>query len=557
MSVIIVSASFFQIIFYLTIDSNSRLLTAKTYEMHMFHSASLKLGLERAVLSQNRDHGDDSDDGGNSKSKKKSDKEAQAKEIDELLKKGAYDVFRDDDDAEAEKFMDTDIDHLLEHKSKKVTYGESSSASLGSGLGSFSKASFVAKTDDGAKDVDLDDPEFWAKAVGLETPKETSEEILQMIDDGVKRSRKQVQVYDPYAETAEAEQRKKERIALEKLLEKEEKERLRLEKKLKKEEEKEKRKRERDEQKTQLAAVKQTPAKTEKTVDKEATMVVGKEQSDPKTVKKSKKNERILALRRAENSDPILERLKQAWEVPHRNRASAATLRFGFYRFCKLRSESNLTGIPLQDLEIFVRSYVYQLGLQVAVSLLAHSKAGKFKAYHALIREWLGRSCSSQEVKWICDAAQQAMTMHLAVENNRRSLRLPVILAEPPFVEELRNGAALRALRRISLLGRLTRFVDDCMDSILTALGHEALGKRGCTSPDLSSLDPDLKSRFVTTEELSLLVGSFLRKRLVRAPASWWDRSCDVGLVVGSFVHGLSNYEAMRIDPDLPFAEKF
>ena len=31
-----------------------RLLTAKTYEMHMFHSASMKLGLDRAVLAQQR-----------------------------------------------------------------------------------------------------------------------------------------------------------------------------------------------------------------------------------------------------------------------------------------------------------------------------------------------------------------------------------------------------------------------------------------------------------------------------------------------------------------------
>merc|ERR1712183_560182 len=78
-----------------------RLLTAKTYEMHMFHSASMKLGLEQAVLSRNREQGEDG-----SKSKKhksKSEKEAQAKKIDELLKKGAYDVFRDDDDEEAKK----------------------------------------------------------------------------------------------------------------------------------------------------------------------------------------------------------------------------------------------------------------------------------------------------------------------------------------------------------------------------------------------------------------------------------------------------------------------
>jgi len=137
-----------------------RLLTAKTYEMHMFHSASLKLGLERAVLSQNREQGEDSSE---DKSKKKKDRDAQAKQIDELLKKGAYDVFREDDDGEAEKFMEKDIDQLLEHNSKTVTYGASATSSLGSGLGSFSKASFVADTGDGAKDVDISDPDFWSK----------------------------------------------------------------------------------------------------------------------------------------------------------------------------------------------------------------------------------------------------------------------------------------------------------------------------------------------------------------------------------------------------------
>lgn len=139
-----------------------RLLTAKTYEMHMFHSASMKLGLERAVLSQQRDQGEEGEDG---KSKTKSNKEAQAKEIDSLLKKGAYDVFRDDDDDEAKKFMETDIDQLLERNASTVTYDAKSSSLESNGLGSFSKASFVADTGDGEKDVDLDDPDFWAKAV--------------------------------------------------------------------------------------------------------------------------------------------------------------------------------------------------------------------------------------------------------------------------------------------------------------------------------------------------------------------------------------------------------
>ena len=322
----------------------------------MFHSASMKLGLERAVLSAQRDQGDDADD----QKKPKSQKQAQAKEIDELLKKGAYDVFKDDDDTEAEKFMETDIDQLLEKNSKKVSYGAGATSSMGSGLGSFSKASFVTDTGDGEKDVDLDDPDFWAKAVGLEAPVETPEEIAQMLDDGVKRSRKQVQQFNPYAEFNEKEQAKMDKIALKEQEEKEEKERLRLEKKAKKEKKKkkkEKKKREREEMQSQLldkskakpSAPTPVPVKKEeapkKTANKEA-----------KPMKRHRKNDRRRALRRAANEDPVIERLKQAWEVPQRNRATAASLRFGFGRFNKIRHESNLTSLPLQDLELFIRS---------------------------------------------------------------------------------------------------------------------------------------------------------------------------------------------------------
>lgn len=332
------------------------MLTAKTYEMHMFHSASMKLGLERAVLSQQRNQeGDETDEA--SQKKAKSDKEAHAKEIDELLKKGAYDVFRDEDDEEARKFMETDIDQLLERNAKTVTYGASAD-SLGSGLGSFSKASFVTDTGDGEKDVDLDDPDFWSKAVGLEAPLETPEDLAQMIDDGVKRSRKQVQQFDPYAEARMAEQLKQEKIAMQLQAEKEEKERLRLEKKKRKKETKEKRKLERDETQSGVLANK-PPSKNKPEEAKEEEIPKKVASKDFSKAKKMKKSDRRRALKRAANEDPMIERLKQGWEVAQRNRATAAVLRFGFGRFNKMRHESNLTSLPLQDLEIFTRSCEY------------------------------------------------------------------------------------------------------------------------------------------------------------------------------------------------------
>lgn len=524
----------------------------------MFHSASLKLGLERAVLSQNREQTDESDDG--TKPTKKSEREAQAKEIDELLKKGAYDVFRDEDDKEAEKFMETDIDQLLENSSKKVTYGASATSSLGSGLGSFSKASFVANTNDGEKDVDLDDPEFWSKAVGLDAPpEEQPEEIAAMLDDGVKRQRKQVQQYDPYAELAAEEELKKERIALEKMMEREEKQKRREEKRRKKQKAKDEKRKKEQEAKRKLE--KSSPS-TAATTKKPAILLSSAQTKLPKLskevkpTKNSRKNARVLAQRRAANAEPVIEKMKQAWEIPQRNRASASTIRFGFGRFCKVRAESNLFSLPIQDLEVFVRSYVFQVTLQVATTIMTRIQVDGNLDVETLVRQWIGVPCSQNEVDWIVDSIRTVVQLQTQVEQCTRGLRIPWILTEPVYVGDLRHGAGFRCLRRVSALARLNKFMEECADSILSAVGHEELGKRGCGPCDLTRLDVDLKCRFVSAEELVLAIGIKYRDIDAKPPAIWWDRSCDVGLIIGTFVHGLGNYKAMFQDKTLPFAEK-
>lgn len=69
-------------------------------------------------------------------------------------------------------------------------------------------------------------------------------------------------------------------------------------------------------------------------------------------------------------------------------------------------------------------------------------------------------------------------------------------------------------------------------------------------------MDADLKARLVSTEELSLAIGSHFEKVDHRAPVAWWDRSCDIALLIGTFIHGLGNYDAMLNDDALPFAFK-
>ncbi len=362
-----------------------RLLTAKTYEMHMFHSASMKLGLEQAVLSQQRDQGEGGAEG--KKSKSKSEREAQAKKIDQLLKKGAYDVFRDDDDEEARKFMETDIDQLMESSAKDVTYGKQQN-NLSSGLGSFSKASFVTDTGDGEKDVDLDDPDFWSKAVGLDKPTETPEEISHMIDDGVKRSRKQVEQFDPYADLREEERIKQEKIDIEMQAAKKEREKLREEKRAKKSDKCKKRK-SREEKEAENKEARTLPPPPD-SFKKRKKLKFNGETNDPKRTKSllkkpgnkkilpmtkndspqigqpsQKKSKRSIERRRAqlkaENENPTIESLKQAWEASHRNRAVAACIRFGFSRYIKIRHESNLQCLPIQDIEVFFRQCKYAM----------------------------------------------------------------------------------------------------------------------------------------------------------------------------------------------------
>lgn len=87
-----------------------RLLTRKSYEVEMFHAASMKLGLDRAVLAHQRaeEAGDQEERGGGDNALLKPTKQALGlshTEVEHLLKRGAYDVFRGDDN-EGQEFQE-------------------------------------------------------------------------------------------------------------------------------------------------------------------------------------------------------------------------------------------------------------------------------------------------------------------------------------------------------------------------------------------------------------------------------------------------------------------
>ncbi|KAI5179577.1 hypothetical protein NEOKW01_0040 [Nematocida sp. AWRm80] len=106
-----------------------RLVTRNTYEREMFDRASLKLGLDRAILHKDKE----------STPNKKG-------RVESLLKKGAYGVLMETDDVN-QKFCDEDIDAILEGRTKVVRH-EDQSGNI------FSKASFQVTEE-------IDDPDFW------------------------------------------------------------------------------------------------------------------------------------------------------------------------------------------------------------------------------------------------------------------------------------------------------------------------------------------------------------------------------------------------------------
>ncbi|XP_054656461.1 chromodomain-helicase-DNA-binding protein 7 isoform X2 [Dunckerocampus dactyliophorus] len=121
-----------------------RLITRNSYEREMFDKASLKLGLDKAVL-QSMSGRENANSGVQQLSKK---------EIEDLLRKGAYGALMDEED-EGSKFCEEDIDQILQRRTHTITIESEGKGST------FAKASFVAPGN--RTDISLEDPDFWQK----------------------------------------------------------------------------------------------------------------------------------------------------------------------------------------------------------------------------------------------------------------------------------------------------------------------------------------------------------------------------------------------------------
>uniref|UniRef100_A0A671KD87 Chromodomain-helicase-DNA-binding protein 6-like n=1 Tax=Sinocyclocheilus anshuiensis TaxID=1608454 RepID=A0A671KD87_9TELE len=153
-----------------------RLITRNSYEREMFDKASLKLGLDKAVLQDINRKG--SLNGQLSKM-----------EVEDLLRKGAYGALMDEED-EGSKFCEEDIDQILQRRTQTITIQSEGKGST------FAKASFVSSGN--RTDISLDDPNFWqkwAKIAELEIDSKAEKESL-VID--TPRVRKQTRHYNSF-----------------------------------------------------------------------------------------------------------------------------------------------------------------------------------------------------------------------------------------------------------------------------------------------------------------------------------------------------------------------
>ncbi|KAK2523460.1 Chd7 [Columba livia] len=136
-----------------------RLITRNSYEREMFDKASLKLGLDKAVLQSmsGRENATNGLVNGGFQMEYGMYFEVQQlskKEIEDLLRKGAYGALMDEED-EGSKFCEEDIDQILLRRTHTITIESEGKGST------FAKASFVASGN--RTDISLDDPNFWQK----------------------------------------------------------------------------------------------------------------------------------------------------------------------------------------------------------------------------------------------------------------------------------------------------------------------------------------------------------------------------------------------------------
>ena len=147
-----------------------RLITRRSFESEMFNRASRKLGLEQAVLGSRNFNADELDETQNAK--------IDAKEMEQLLREGAYAVLMGEDNEDMTNFISQDIDTILNQRTHTiVTEGAKPTESWLNKQDALTKkprakkSMFTGNSSTEFAEIDVNDPDFWKKVLpDLVTP---------------------------------------------------------------------------------------------------------------------------------------------------------------------------------------------------------------------------------------------------------------------------------------------------------------------------------------------------------------------------------------------------
>jgi len=171
-----------------------RLITRKSFESEMFERASKKLGLEHAVLGGHNFRDDGGGEGGGEGGLAALVDKPTNKEMEQLLRQGAY-ALLDEDDEDAKEFCEDDIDKIMKERTHRVVLdapGKTASW-LTKKAGAFKKRAFTSSQGVAAADVDVNDPDFWAKVMpDLKTP-ESLDRRFALLSEGEAEEGKEVE----------------------------------------------------------------------------------------------------------------------------------------------------------------------------------------------------------------------------------------------------------------------------------------------------------------------------------------------------------------------------
>jgi superfamily II DNA or RNA helicase len=169
-----------------------RLLTRNTIEEHIFSTANKKLGLTNVLLNGLA---------GTVTGKTASEKKDNMRDVDDILKNGAYEFLTEDDDAAREKskkFMEGDIEDILKDSAKEVIftdsgYKDANKVDESEENGRKSKSAFAQVTfvGQGDESLNVNDEDFWEKALPgtgariptLQVSFESDEKVKELKED--------------------------------------------------------------------------------------------------------------------------------------------------------------------------------------------------------------------------------------------------------------------------------------------------------------------------------------------------------------------------------------